>query len=426
MPKRSSGEGSIFQRSDGRWAAAVTVAWNGGRQRRKYLYGRTQEEVRDKLISTRAAQLQGVDIAPERLTVATWLGRWLENQKPPAVRPKTYTFYEYQVREHLAPDLGTRLLSKLQPQDVRDFMRAKANGGLSTKTIRHLRATLRAALNVALHDGLITRNVAALAKPPRLQKHPMQVFTAEDARAFLTAVKGHRLEALFTVTLALGLREGEILGLGIKDIDLEAGKLHVRFALQRVRQPGEKKGHLILVEPKTEGSRRTINLPQIAVSALSAHLARRDEEKLLCGSKWKESGLVFTTSIGTPMDQKKLHNAFVEVLDCAELPRIRFHDLRHSAATLLLAQGVHPRFVTELFGHSSISLTMNTYSHVLESMKRETANQMEAILNPVAVNVTVKPKKKGRSGRKLMKYIWRARRDSNPRPTGSKPVALSG
>ena len=383
MSRRGNKEGSIYQRTDGRWVSTIDLGYRDGRRHRKSFYGETRKEVQNEL--TRALRAEQLGLPPEsgRLTVRDWLTRWLAAQRPPALKPKTYAAYEYQTRVHLIPAFGRSLLAKLQPQDVRELMRSK--------TIRHLRATLRAALNVAVHDGLIQRNVAALAKPPRLEKKPLHVFDQDEAIRFLSAVKGHRLEALFTVGLSLGLREGEILGLRWEeDVDLEAGSVTVNYTQQRVKNLGPEGGSsLMMLEPKTEKSRRRIRLPQVAVSALAAHRMAQDQERLAAGSGWVETGMVFTTRRGTLLDQRSMLRKFYPILKAAALPRIRFHDLRHSAATLLLAQGVHPRLIMELFGHSSISLTMNTYGHVLEDMKHETARKMDEALNPVAVKLAV-------------------------------------
>jgi integrase len=304
------------------------------------------------------------------------------------------------------PAFENKPLVKLQPQDVREFMRDKAAAGYAPKSIRHFRATLRTALNVAMGDGLIARNAAALAKPPRLEKPVPQAFTQEEALRFLALIKGHRLEALFSVTLALGLREGEALGLRWKeDIDLDAAELRVSYALQRIKRPGDAKGKLELIEPKTDRSRRTIALPQVAVAALRAHHARQEEERQLAGERWQGTGMVFTTTVGTMLDPRNMLRSFYAIMSTPDpsdpepdpkkkrklLPRLRFHDLRHSAATLLLAQGVDARYIMELLGHSSITLTMNTYAHVLKEMQRETARQTDAILNPLAVRLAVKP-----------------------------------
>jgi integrase len=406
MSRRGNGEGSVFQRKDGRWEAVIDLGYREGKRYRKSIYGATRKEVSDRLTRELRSQQLGLPVGPDRLTVKDWLTKWLRQQEPPATKPKTYTAYESQVRLHLIPALGNRPLLKLQPQEVREFMRSKAEAGFSPTSIRDFRATLRAGLNVAVHDGLIARNVAMLAKPPRLEKTPLRVFTTEEARRFLEIVKGHRLEAVFTVALALGLREGEILGLRWRDVDLEAGSLHVACSLQRVKRPKEKKSKLELLPPKTERSKRTISpLPQVAISTLQAHRARQEEERRQCGALWHETGMVFTTSIGTMLEPRNMARSFYSILNTPDpndpepdpkkkrklLPRLRFHDLRHSAATLLLAQGLHPRYIMELLGHSSITVTMNVYGHVLDEMRRETARQIDAVFSPVAVKAAVKP-----------------------------------
>jgi integrase len=405
MSKRGNGEGSIFPRNDGRWVAEVDYGYRNGKRHRKSIYGATRKEVADQLKRVLRAQQLGMPAEPGRLTVEEWLTRWLESL-PPATKPKTYTAYEYHVRIHLIPAFGKRPLAKLEPQEVREFMQSKTRAGLAPKSIRHFRNTLRAALNVAMRDGLVARNVAALVKPPRVPKRLPHVFSETEAAQFLALAKGHRLEAIFTVALALGLREGEILGLQWQDIDLDAGTLQVTQALQRVKRSGARKGGLELISPKTDGSRRSIELPEVVLSSIRAHRQRQQEERRIVGSRWRESGMVFTTGIGTMLDQRSmLRDAFYPIMNTPDpndpnpdpkkkrklLPRLRFHDLRHSAATLLLAQGVHPRYIMELLGHSSISLTMNTYGHVLKEMRQETARQTDAVFNRLAVKLAVKP-----------------------------------
>ena len=406
MSRRGNGEGSVFQRKDGRWVSVIDFGYRNGKRHRKSIYGATRTEVQKQLTRELRGQQLGLPATSERTTVKEWLTAWLKMQEPPARKPKAYTAYENHVRLHLLPALGNIRLTKLQPQDVRQFMREKATQGLSAKSICHYRTTLCTALNVAVHDGLIFRNAAALAKPPRVDKPVLRILDKEEALHFLAAVNGHRLEAMFTVALALGMREGEILGLRWQDVDLDAGSLHVVCALQRIKRPGEKKSKLELISPKTERGRRTIALPQVATSALQAHRSRQQRERELCGERWRDTGMVFTTSIGTMLDQRNMLRTFYDILNTPDpadpepdpkkkrklLPRLRFHDLRHSAATLLLVQGVHPRYIMELLGHSSINVTMNTYGHVLDDMKRETARQTDAVFSPVAVKLAVKPK----------------------------------
>ena len=390
--KRGNNEGSVYQMSDGRWAAAITITTAGGKKKRKFSYTSTQQKAIDKLTELRQQKKDGVPFTDERLTVEQWMKAWLRNQRPPATKPKTYIAYEYQTNKHLIPALGKCPLRKLTIQEVRDFMRERLEYGLSQRTVRHLRATLRAALNAAIADGILPeRNVASKAKPPALETNPLITYNPEQARLFLKTAKDHRLAALFTTAVSLGLREGEILGLQWPDINFARRTLTVQRTLQRVKRvrlgddpkPGERKTEVLLLHPKTEDSRRTLSLPTVLVRALEEHQKRQGEEQLLAGSAWKGTNFVFTSRIGTPLDQRRVCREFSALTTAASLPRLRFHDLRHSAASLLIAQGVHARAIMELLGHSTITLTMDTYGHLMESVNRNTAEQMDSILTPV-------------------------------------------
>ncbi len=237
-----------------------------------------------------------------------------------------------------------------------------------------MHAVLRRALKQALKWELVARNAAQLVDAPRVAQREIESFTPEQAKTFLDAIRGDRLEALYSVALAVGLRKGEILGLKWSDVDLDKRTLTVRASLQRIN------GALILVEPKSRQSRRTVALPRTVTDALRPHRARQFQERLLACSLWQDHGLVFPTTIGTPMDTRNLTRHFKRALQGAGLPLRRFHDLRHSCASLLLAQGVHPRVVMEILGHSQISLTMNTYSHVIDELQHEAAAQIDAVL----------------------------------------------
>jgi integrase len=312
-----------------------------------------------------------------------------------------------QVRLHIVPGIGRHPLQKLTPQHVQRWLNEHQTAGASARSRRYARAILRTALSDALRWGLLARNVATLVDPPRVAKHEIRPLTPPQARAFLDALAGHRLEALFSIAIALGLRIGEALGLQWQDVDLESGVLHVRKALQRSggdpvarrrllaerkRLKHELKGakgdhskqiviqadlvavrqqlnvvqaSLILVEPKSVRSRRAIRMPALVVKALKAHRVRQLQERLAAGGHWTELDFVFPASLGTPMDTRNVTRAFKAVLTAANLPQIRVHDLRHTAASLLLAQGVAPRTIMEILGHSQISLTMDTYAHIM-------------------------------------------------------------
>jgi integrase len=374
--KRKAGEGSIFQRSDGRWCCQLDLGWLNGRRARKYIYGPTAAEVQQALLKARSDHSQGLPVAPGRQTVEQFLRDWLENSVKPSVRATTYRSYEQTVRNHLIPELGRLSLSKLEPQEIRAMLNRKlANGGLSARSVAYLRVVLRAGLNQARKWNLVARNVAELVEPPRCERFRIEPLTPDQARTLLDAATGDRLEALYAVALACGLRMGEILGLRWQCINLEHGRLVVSQALQRQKGRG-----LVLAETKTDRSRRTVGIPARLVTALRSHRVRQLEERLAAGSRWQDKGFVFASTIGTALEPRNLHRAFKRMLKHAGLPDIRFHDLRHSAASLMLAQDVPLRVVMEVLGHSSISLTANTYSHVMPSLVEDATGKVANLL----------------------------------------------
>jgi integrase len=372
--KRGQGEGSIYKRKDGRWAAAINLGYHSGKLKRKTVYGKSRAEVRDKLTAAMNDVRKGIPLPNERITLAQFLQTWLADVAKPSIRPKTYRTYSDIVRHHIEPTLGRKSLAKLSPHDVQKLLNDKLQVGLSALTVQHITAVLRTALNVAVKWGLIYRNVATLVSPPRVQQQEMKVFTPEQAKVFLDSVKGHRLEALFIMALTSGLRRGELLGLHWSDVDLDAATLRVKYALSHLD------GEVNLAEPKTEKSRRLLSLPSLLITALRAHRSRQLEERLRAGEHWQQNDFVFTSLLGEPIMPRNLNRAFDTLVKNAGLPKIRLHDCRHTAATILLSQGVSPRLIMELLGHSRVSLTMNTYAHILPEMTREAASVMDAVL----------------------------------------------
>lgn len=368
--RRGHGEGNIKQRADGLWEARVSL--EGGK--RKSLYGKTRREAQDKLRAALRDIDAGLDLSAGRQTVGQFLDRWLEDVVKPTVRPKTHHSYAQLVRIHLKPALGHHQLGKLTPQHVQAMMSAKTAAGLSPRTVQYLRAVLRRALGQALKWALVSRNVATLVDPPRSIKRPVAPLSAEHARAFIAHTAGDRLGPLFHVAIASGLRQGELFGLRWQDVDLAAGTLYVRHALQRID------GALTLVEPKTALSRRTVTLPASAVAALRTQRIHQLEERLLAGVRWQDGGYVFTSTIGTPLEPSNVSSRLHALLREAALPSQRFHDLRHCAASLLLAGGVAPRTIMGILGHSQISLTMNTYAHLSPALERDAARALDNVL----------------------------------------------
>ncbi|MEX0782130.1 MAG: tyrosine-type recombinase/integrase [Dehalococcoidia bacterium] len=385
--RRAAGEGAVYQRkSDGKWVGAYYLGWREGRQVRKYVYGATQREVLGKLADVRKRAEKGLDVTNDRMTVEHHLSAWLASIEG-SVRPNTFKRYQDVVRVHLIPSLGKHRLVQLTPQHVEAMLRAKQaeqrprralrkgrTRPLTPRTCQEIRTVLGTALRKAQRWGLIDRNAASLAEGPRVPHQEIQPLIIDDAREFLSTVRGNRLHALYTVAITCGLRQGEILGLRWEDIDLENGVLHVRRALQRVD------GDSRLVETKTERSRRSVSLPALTVTALREHRVRQIEDRLAAGRKWAERwGLVFCDERGQPLHGPTVTREFQGLLAAAGLPRQRFHDLRHTAATFLLAAGVDLKVVSEILGHSTLAMTADVYSHVVGELKRDAADRMGAI-----------------------------------------------
>jgi len=374
MKRRGHNEGSIYKRTDGRWAATLTLGYEDGKRKRKTFYGETRKVVQEQLTAALRTHQQGLPVPNERQLMGTFLDRWLAESAKPSIRAKTYRSYEQLVRLHLKPGLGHIPLAKLGPQQVQAFLNRKLASGLSPRTVDHLYDRLRTALNQAVRWGLVARNVATLVDPPHVEETEVVPLDPGQARVLLETLKDERLQAVFTVPLAVGLRPGEALGLRWQDVNLETGTITICRALQRIE------GQLQLVELKTRRSRRAIVLPGVALAALTAHRQRQQEEREQAGDRWQEHGLVFTTRHGTPIEPRNAVRSFKRILKRAGLPDQRFYDLRHTCASLLLAQRVHPRVVMEILGHSQISLTMNTYSHVIPQLQEEAAQRMNDVL----------------------------------------------
>jgi len=308
------------------------------------------------------------------LTVGKFLDQWMIEVVQPSVRPWTYRGYDVHVRLHIKPALGNLALEAVSPRHVQALLNQKLAEGLAPKTVRYIRGTLRTAFKQATRWGLIVRNPVDAVDGPKVERFEIRPFTPDEARQFLSAIRGERLESLYSVALTMGLRQGEALGLRWQDVDLDLGNLRINKQLQRIN------GKFQLVEPKTPRSRRTLALPGSIVVGLREHRNRQLKERVVAGERWEASDLVFTTETGRPLDGTVVSHHFHRQLDRAGIMQRRFHDLRHSCATLLLVQGVSPRVVMDVLGHSQIALTMNTYTHVLPQLRREAAERMEALI----------------------------------------------
>lgn len=373
VKRRANGDGSIYQReSDGRWVASITLP-NG---KRKSFYGKTRKATNDKLREAMREIDQGVDLSGPRLTVAQYLQQWLASSARPSVKTKTFEGYESIVRVRVIPRIGSIPLAKVSPLDLQRLYADLSSAKLSNRSVHHTHRVLHRAFQQALRWNMIPRNPCDGATPPRPQQTEMRVLTAEQANALLTHTREHPAHALYVLALSTGMRIGELLGLRWDDIDFEGGRLFVRRALQRQNANG-----IVFIEPKTSRSRRAIKLGKATIAALRDHKRNQLNRRISLANLWQDQDLVFANETGGPVDPSWQRLLFKRALSDAGLPAIRFHDLRHTAATLLLSRSVHPKVVSEMLGHSTITLTLDTYSHLVPVLHDQAAELMDEILS---------------------------------------------
>lgn len=378
--------GSVTRRGES-WRIVVELEPDPitGKRRQRFETFRGAKRDADKRLTELLSQVdQGLVQASPKMTLGQYLERWLRDYAATKA-PKTYCAYETVVRRYIVPHLGNVVLGKLRPAQVlalqtklREAPRADGRPGkLSGTTLKHAHRVLHTALQCAVKWQLIARNPASAIDAPKAPRSEMKAFTLEQAQAFLasSAEEGSKWQAFFTTFLTTGLRIGELIGLRWEDIDLDAATLGVRQNIQRVNKIGVVGGG-----PKTAGSRRPIALGPDVVALLREHRREQQSLRVKAGTESADGGLVFPSGRGTPLSEKTIHNVFTRICAKAGVPRIRPYDLRHSCATLMLASGVHPKVVAERLGHSTVNLTLNTYSHVLPTLQQDAANTLDSML----------------------------------------------
>ncbi|MPZ99500.1 MAG: tyrosine-type recombinase/integrase [Dehalococcoidia bacterium] len=373
--RRAQGEGGLYQRADGRWEATLHLGWGpDGKRLRRKVVAKTKAEAASRIAQVRREVDAGLNPQAGKLTVGAWLDTWLRDEAAPTVRPRTLVQYQTIVRLHLRPALGHIKLRALTPSQIRKYEADKVAGGLSPRSVQNHHIVLRRALEVATRYQYVDRNVARLVSAPRAERHESRPLTRDEATRLLTAAAGHPLEALFVLAASTGMRRAEVLGLTWQHVDLDAGTVRVEKTLVRYD------GAYHLDPPKTAQSRRTVVIPGGVVDALRAHRQRQTDAAVAAevwGNAW---GLVFTDAIGRPVSERRVHSEFWALLDRAQVRRVRFHDLRHGAATFLLAQGVPMKVVQSILGHAQIAITADLYSHVAPELHRDAADRIGALL----------------------------------------------
>lgn len=394
--RRAHGEGSIYQRKDGTWAGVTRyIDPETGEKKKHFVYGKTRKESAAKKKDFEDELKKGILPKAGKITVGQWLDDWLETYARVRVRQNTFEGYQRIVNSHLKPAIGAIKINELRPSHVQKMLNEKlekgnkrTGGPLGPRQVEYIYAVLHMALGQAVKNNMITRNICDAVDKPQKVKTEFIPWTAEQTNHFLASVKNERLFPLYMVAWGTGLRRSEILGLKWDDIDLNKGALTVRRTLVRVKgDPPYKFG-----EPKTKKSRRTIPLPDPVVQVLKKLKAQQAQEALAWKGLHKDLpdnkkppfnplNLVFCTELGEPINPEFISRSFKRDLKKAGLPEIRFHDLRHGHATMLLELGEDIKVISDRLGHSTITLTADTYSHVRERMQRQASNRLEQVFN---------------------------------------------
>jgi integrase len=361
-PRRTKGEGCISQRPDGTWSGYLTKP-NG---KRKWVYRKTKKAVSEELTRLRAKQLDGHSLESDRITLGVYLDRWLEDTQRIKVKPTTLSKQHGLAKNHIKPHIGSVQLRKLSTEHLNALQTTlETQRKPASVYVRHdVHKLLNAVLRHAVRNRKILSNPAELANRPKIPTAERTTLNAEQLGRFVKAVKGHEYESLFILAAVTGMRQGECLGLQWDDIDFEAGTISIKRTLAQI---GRK--DMRAYQPKTKASARTIRPHGLALGVLQEHQKRMQEQ-------FPESAWVFVWKDGGPVPRRNLYRIFKELLAKAKCPSIRFHDLRHTAGTLLMAAGENPKIVSSLLGHSNVSITLGLYSHASEDMTAKAANTL--------------------------------------------------
>lgn len=370
--RRGRGEGTVYQRSDGRWSAEITLE-DG---KRKTLYAKTQEAVIQKLHQAQYEQRQGILATGPKQKLADHLTYWVEQIKRRKVRVSTYMRYRAALDTHILPALGHLHLNKVTMRVIQRFYNQKLDEGQSPSSVITMNKVLNQAFEHAVKECLIGVNPCKGVSLPTEEKRDVQPLTVEQAQRLLQAAHGTMLEPFLALAVVVGLRHGELLALHWQDIDFPQGTLSIHHSLTLTEDH-----HFVIGDPKTKTSERMILLPQPVITMLLAHRARQQEARLKAGSAWQRSDLVFCTQQGKQLWSVNVRKRFYRLLERVGLPRMHVHDLRHSASTLLRSMGIDLKVIQEILGHSTLDMTANVYSHALPSMQQEAREKMNQLFD---------------------------------------------
>ena len=378
--------GHIKQRAKGSWSIVIDVGRDprtGKRQQQWHTVRGTKKEAETKLRELLQSLETGGYIKPSKLTLGDWLEHWLESYAALHVSPRTYEGYKFLVRRHIIPALGALELTRLEPRHLQSHYakalasgRLNGKGGLGNRSVQYQHRIISNALTYGVKMEVLSRNVAQAVDPPRLVRKSMSVLAPEDLARFLVAARSTVYYPLLFTALYTGMRRGELLALRWRDVDLEMATLSVVNSIYRLN------GQYVITEPKSPHSRRMIALPPTLTLMLSNYRIEQAKQREMVGKPLADNDLVFAHIDGEPIDPDTVTQAFGNILQKAGLPHLRFHDLRHTHATLMLKAGVHPKIVSERLGHAKVSITLDTYSHILPGLQEAAAESFDKMLKP--------------------------------------------
>jgi integrase len=375
--RRANNEGNVYQREDGRWEARLSYLDNlTGKRKRVSVYGATQKAARDELKKVRDRIANDAPVRDAKMAVSDWLAQWRTTTLAVSDRKDTTrALYATLCQKHLEPPtFGAITLDRLRPTDVEALILDLREKGLSDSTIRSIYTVLRTALDTALRDGLLARNPAALVRRPGVERTEARHLNAADVTAVLTAAQTSRYHAALMLIASTGMRRGEALALRWSDVDLDGGLAKVAATIARVG------GRLVISEPKTARSRRTVPLSPGVSAMLRKHRTAQKQDRLRAGNQWTDTGLVFTTEVGTAVDPRNLLRVIEAAAKSAKVDGVGVHTLRHSAAVAWLENGVHIKAVADLLGHSSIAITGDVYGHTSDDTARAAVDGLDSLL----------------------------------------------
>ncbi len=374
---RGRNEGSIYQRPSGSWRAQISL--NG---KRISFSDKTKAECQQWLRKMQFHLDRGYNHHGGKIILGTYLNEWLETSKV-SLRPNTVYQYGLTIKNHIIPYIGNIQLMDLRLDRIEQLYAELIADGIGTRTVRLTHSVLHRALEKAVKYGLIVRNPSQGAALPRKQQPEMQVLDTSQATQLIIAASGSHYEALYHLAIKTGMRQGELFGLKWSDLKWNSGTLYVQRQVQRVKGQGWG-----FTEPKTKAGRRPIELGEGTLQVLRLHKKRQELQKAVIGDRWQEHDLIFTSSVGTPCDASNLRVDFLKLLEKAGLQNIRFHDLRHTAASIMLNNGIPLIVVSKILGHSRPSITLDVYGHLYHEMQTEAAKKMDEIITPIPVDLS--------------------------------------